>query len=144
VVAEREWTRMEGERELAEARASVQNENPTWEELNAERKHPPEGKNGAELISRIKRLMPDDWGRALAREEWGSELDIAPNVRYRSIVLTQVRQELERSGAAIALARTLRECPFGFRTLTLAPDVVGTVLNDTQHTRQIYDLLKRP
>jgi hypothetical protein len=141
---DREWTRRDGERHLSDARAQVEQNDPnwTWEKLNAARPKPPEGKNSAALIPQIKKLTAAEWGKELATEEWKTKLDVPPNVRYAPPVVDQVRRELAASTEAVALARTLKDHPFGNREIVLAPNVLDTPLRDTQDTRAVVDLLR--
>lgn len=143
-LVEREWTRRSGERELAEVQAAVEASDPdwTWERLNAKRKRPPEGKNGAELIPRIKKLTHADWGKELAKDEWQPRLEVPPNVRYSPAVLAEVRHDLLASAEAVKLARTLKDYPEGNRQIELLPNTYDTRLEDTANTRHVADLLR--
>jgi hypothetical protein len=144
VVVDRELTKVTGNRRLATARAHAEADDPdwTWERLNAARPKPPEGKNGADLIPRIKKLTPDAWGKEFATPEWQADLEVPSNVRYAPRVLDRVRAELNGAAEAVTLARALQECPFGYRTLELKPNVFDTLLPDTQHTRSVFNLLR--
>lgn len=141
---EREWTRRDGERALATAHARVEQSDPnwTWEKLNAARPRPPAGKNGADLIPRVKKHLPGDWTKEFGKDEWKPLLDPAPNVRFSPRVIEHVRDELGRVPEAVALARGLRDCPFGYREITLLPNVLDTPLRDTQDTRAVVNLLR--
>ena len=143
-LVKRELTRAEGKRDLAAAIADVDRDDPDWrwEQLNAARKKPSEGKNGAELIPQIKKLSHPDWGKWQAKDEWKSRVEVQPNVRYSPAVITQVRRELSDSAEAVTLARTLRDYPFGHREIVLRPSVIDTLLEDTQQTRHVADLLR--
>ena len=140
----REWTRRQGERELAETVADVERHEPNWrwEALNAARNRPPAGKNSADLIPRIKKLTHADWGKELVKDEWRERLELPPNVRHSAAILSQVRSELAASADAVKLARTLKDYPYGHRDIHLTPDVLNTLLEDTQHTRHAADLLR--
>jgi hypothetical protein len=143
-LGQREVVRAEGNRELTAAIADVDRDDPdwTWERLNAARKRPPEGKNGAELIPQIKKLSHADWGRELAKPEWKTYLEVPPNERFSARVLAVVRRDADASAEAVKLARTLKDRPFGHREIALTPDVLNTPLNDTQHTRHVADVLR--
>lgn len=143
-LASREWTRRQGERELAAVRTQIEQTDPdwTWERLNANRARPPAGQNSADLIPRIKKLSHEDWGKELAKEEWKPRLEVPPNVRYSPSVLAQVRRELASSAEAVKLARTLKDYPRGNRDIHLAPNVLDTLLQDTQDTRHAGDVLR--
>jgi hypothetical protein len=142
--ANREWTRRQGERELAETQAAVERSDPdwSWERLNAKRVRPPAGQNSADLIPQIKRLSDAEWGKELAKEEWKPRLEVPPNVRYSPAVIAQVRRDLAASAQAVKLARTLKDHPRGSREIVLDPDVWNTRLEDTANTRVGADLLR--
>ena len=139
-----ERVRSEGEHELTEVRAEVVATDPdwTWEKLNAARKEPPVGKNGAELVPQIKALIAPEWGQAFTQVEFSSRLDPVPNVRFPPDILIQARRELKASADAVRLARQLKDRPTGYREIELAPVFTGTMLVDTQNTRLVADLLR--
>jgi hypothetical protein len=58
LVAEREWSRRSGERELAETVALIEADDPDWQwgSLNAARKFPPDDQNAALIIPKIKAM----------------------------------------------------------------------------------------
>jgi len=144
VLVAHERVRLEGEHELTEARGEASGTDPdwTWEKLNAARKVPPAGTNGAELVPQIKALTAPEWGHALTKEEFASRLDPLPNVRFAPDVVAQARRDLEGSVEAVRLARRLKDRPTGYREIELAPNVAGTLLADTQNTRHAADVLR--
>lgn len=133
-----------GEKEVAEAVEVADRTDPDWrwEPLNAKRPRPPEGKNGADLIPRIRPLVPKGWGHKLNSSEWEAIRDVPTNARYPGEVIDEAKRECEAAKDAIALARTMKDCPLGLRVLKLAPNVIGTLLPDTQDTRLVVSLLK--
>ncbi len=142
-LVEREWIRREGNRELAAATANADRDPDwRWDRLNATRRKPPEGKNGAALIPQIKKLSHAEWGKWQAKDEWKSRLEVPPNVRYSPRVIAELRRDVAASMEAVALARTLKDYPFGHREIVLLPDVMNTLLEDTQNTRHAVDLLR--
>jgi hypothetical protein len=144
VFAEREIARRDGERELVETQERVAASDPdwSWEKYSAARRKPPAGKNGADLIPKIKKLTRPEWGKEFTKEEWKPLLEIEPNVRYSPLVVEQVRRELTDSADAVQLARSLKDRPFGHREIVLTPNVLDTLLPDTQDTRAAADLLQ--
>ena len=128
-VVSRQWIRWQSERELAATRAELD-------------QRPPVGQNSAELIPKIKKLAHADWGKELAKREWQPLLELPLNVRYSPAVLAEVRRDLTASAAAVNLARTLKDYPRGNRAIVLKPDVLSTLLQDTQDTRMVADLLR--
>lgn len=144
VVANREWTKSRGERELADVRARLDSTDTewSWDKHAAARQRPPAGKNGADLIPQVKKLVRPEWGKELAKDEWKPLLEVEPNVRYSPRVTEQARRELADSADAVRLARTLKGYPFGHREIVLKPNVLDTLLEDTQNTRVVVDLLR--
>lgn len=144
MAANREWVRRQNEREFAEAQDAVDQSDPdwTWERLSAKRAQPPAGQNSADLIPRIKKLSHEDWGKELAKEEWKPRLEVPPNVRYPPAVTEQACRDLAASAEAVNLARTLKDLPHGRRDIHLKPNVLDTLLQDTQDTRHAGDVLR--
>src|SRR5690242_16686436 len=72
LVGEREWLRAEGEKQYAAAVAETERTDPDWrwDALSAKRPKPPAGKNGAELISRIRELIPKGWEQTFHGKPW--------------------------------------------------------------------------
>ena len=140
----RQLTKRVSDRELTAAVEQANADDPDWEwdRLSAARKRPPAGKNGAELIPRVQKLAHPDLGKWQAKDELKSRLEIPANVRYSPVVLAEVRRELAASADALALARTLKDCPSGYREIILTPNVLDTLLQDTADTRVVVDLLR--
>lgn len=144
LLASREWTKREGERELAAAIAEAERDDPdwTWEKLNAARPRPAPGRNGAELIPQIKKLTHADFGKELAKGEWAPRLEVPANIQYSPLVIAEARRDLATSAEAVKLARTLKDYPTGHREYVLTPNVLDTLLPDVQHTRDVVNLLR--
>jgi hypothetical protein len=145
VPAGRAWKRQRAEREYAQAVADLERTEPNWdwERLNAARKRPPAGQNAAELIPQIKKRVHADWGKELREAKWQPLLEVPPNVRYSPAVLAEVRRDLTASTEAVGLSRSLKDFPQpGHREIHLKPDVLSTLLEDTQHTRLVAELLR--
>ena len=143
LVGEREWVRSEGERELAAALAATDAADPDWrwEAIAKNRQFPPPGQNSADLIPRIKALLPPDWFDF----ENPKKLDLPeqlPNQRLPKDTLAEAREHLGLAREAVELARTLKNMPNGNRVINLAPDVFSTILKDTQDTRAVILLLQ--
>ena len=116
LVGQREWQRSAGEREFAETVALTEQTDPDWrwDALDAKRERPPEGKNGAELIPRIKQLTPKEWGHKLNGREMETLVDIPANCRYPKEVLEEVNREEANARAAIELARSMKDYDTGY------------------------------
>ncbi|MDB5312292.1 MAG: hypothetical protein JWO38_6494 [Gemmataceae bacterium] len=144
LIVQRESRRAAGDHDYAAAVAETEETDPDWrwDELAANRHRPPPGKNGADLIPRIKGLIPTGWGQKLNDEKWEPLATVPTNARFPEEVLAEARRECEAAAPAIELARSLRDYPEGHRDLHLAPLVVNTPLADTQSTRLVAVLLK--
>lgn len=145
LVAQREWRRTTGTRELNAAISEADASDPdwSWERLSATRPRPPAGRNGAEVISQVRVLVPQEWTRFNDPERWEPDApNVLPNVRYSARVIAEARRNLTRAAAAVDTARTLKDCPTGHRDLQLAPDVLSTLLPDLPHTRTAAALLR--
>lgn len=146
LVSARQAARAAGNRELAAALAETDAADPdwTWERLNAARPRPPVGKNGADVIHRFHAALPKDWrDGAIRPEKWEPEVPpLAPNVRLPASALKSGEAVLARVPEALALARSLRDTPTGFREYHLKPAVFATLLPDVQPTRTAALLLK--
>ncbi len=143
-LVEREWDRVQGERELTRELAHAEKTDPdwTWERLNAARKRPPAGKNAAEVIPQIRAQQHPDWGKKIYSKEWEPRVQqVPPNVRYEPMVLAELRRDLDASAGAVKLSRTLKDYPFGYRDIVLSPNVFDTLLEETQWARKATDLL---
>jgi hypothetical protein len=142
---ERQWLMRQGNRELVPVIANLERTDPNWrwEALNANRKRAPEGKNAAELIPRICNVLPLEWGKKLLDKNRTEAQTIpVPNYRYPAPVLAEARREIARSSSAVELARTLRDLSWGHRDVTLAWNVRGTTVEETQKTRLVAQLLR--
>lgn len=132
-----------GEEESAAAVAEADATDPDWrwDALNAKRPRPPEGRNGADLVPQVKAKLPKEWGKKL-NGDWESTRELPVNARYPDEVIAEAKRECEAAKDAIATAREMQNRPFGLRVLTLTPNVITTLLPDTQDTRQVIALLK--
>ena len=144
-VSQRQYRLSVGNRELTAAVQEAAATDPDWDwnRLNAARHRPADGKNGADMIPKVRDLLPAEWVRDVNAEPWEPNVPLtAPNIRYSSQAVADARRKLARAGAAIALARTLKDCPTGRRDLPLTPDVLSTPMRDTPHTRTVARLLR--
>lgn len=141
---ERTWRFQGNESSLARAVAETEKLDPDWrwEALNAKRLRPPEARNGASLVPIIKKTVPKNWGQKLHSPDWLALQDVPVNARYPAEVIAEARRECAAAKGAIDIARTLKDRPFGYRTIQLAPDVVGTLLEETNSTRTVLYILR--
>jgi hypothetical protein len=143
-LVQRELARSQGVKDLEAAHQQAAADDPDWrwDDLNAKRPRPPEGRNGADLIPRIFAKTPKGWDKALIEPEKKPQIEVPANERYSDELLAELRKATPQIQEAVELARTMRNCPFGRRDLVLAPDVITTRLEDTQNTRSAVYILK--
>ena len=141
------WTaRQSGQRAYAEAVAEADAADPhwRWDDLNARRTFPPPEQNGADLVTKINSLIPNDWGKPADPDEemWSplGDREVA-NERPTAAELDFARTELGRAKEAVTVARTLADVPAGNRTIKLSPVVYSTPLDSTQHARSAAHIL---
>ena len=137
----REWTKRQGERALAEARGETERDDPdwTWERLNAARPRPPADKNAADTIRRVRELQ-----RATRSGPEQKAPDVAwaaPNVRVPDDAISSAERYLAWSNDALTVARSLKDRPTGFREVQLSPDVLMHAGSTGTDTRAVADLL---
>lgn len=131
-VVDREVERSAGHRELAQAVAAADLSDPEWrwEALNKARKKPPEGKNSADVIDRVRAASPPRW---FSPEVPDSN---PPNRRDTVEALAEIRRQLALAPEAVRLARSLKDYPTGYREAIPDPDnYFSTYGGATQNTR---------
>lgn len=145
LVGQREWRRQTGERDFAAAIAETEQTDPDWrwERLSAARRQPAPGRNGAEVIRRVKENVPGGWSFTLKSPGWQQYTQpVAPNVRVSDPVIAEARRELTAVIAAVEQARSLKRYPEGHNPIDLTPDVLSTKLGHIDDTRLASDLLR--
>jgi hypothetical protein len=142
VFGSREWERRGGVREFEQAVAETDALDPgwRWDDVQAARPRRPEGKNAADLIPRIKAALAKEWDRHIPDLDRAAA-ELPPNVRLPDRVRRDAVAALAASPEAVRLARGLKDLPDGGRTITLAANPFDTLLPDTQHTREVSQLL---
>ncbi len=138
----REWTKRQGERALAVARAEAERDDPdwTWERLNAARPRPPADKNSADTIRRVRDLQ-----RATRTGPEQKAPDVtwrAPNVRVPNDAISSAELYLAWSNDALTVARSLKDRPTGFREVQLSPDVLMQAGSTGADTHAVAELLR--
>ena len=132
LVVDREVERSAGNRELAQAVAAADLSDPDWrwDDLNKARKKPPEGKNSADVIDRVRAASPPRW--------FSPEVPDAdtPNRKDTGEAIASIRKQLAASPEAVRLARSLKEYPSGYREAVLDPsNYFSTYAEATQNAR---------
>ena len=134
LAVDREVERSNGHRELASAIAEADLSDPDWrwEDLNKARKKPPEGKNSADVIDRVRAASPKTW---FSPEVSDSN---PPNRKDTGEALAEIRRQLALAPEAVRLARTLCDYPWGFREAVLDPNnYFSTYAEATQNARWV-------
>ena len=132
MLGDRQLNRAAGNRELAEVVAEADLSDPDWrwDDLNKARKKPPEGKNSAEVIDRVRAASPKAW---FSPEVPDSD---PPNRKDTDEAIASIRKQLAASTEAVRLARTLRDYPSGYREAVLHPsNYFSSYAEATQNTR---------
>ncbi|MFO0879020.1 MAG: hypothetical protein U0840_16880 [Gemmataceae bacterium] len=128
-------------RTLQERVDALDASDPNWRlhALVESRPHPPAGKNSAELVVRVARMIPK--GRpAPAVDE--ALADVEPPELLRPEKLKILDDELTVLAGAVAEARRLADMPEGRHELDLGPNPLMTLLQDQQDTRMSAQILR--
>jgi hypothetical protein len=116
--------------EVAEAVAAADQLDPGWrfEDLAAERRLPPDERNSALQVLKVKSLLPHDWTGpppdAGEVEQPAPELTRLLDAREE----LRLREALKRAGPALDEARKLADMPDGRYPVAWAADIESTVL----------------
>lgn len=117
VLGPREWTRRQGEKELAVAVAAASADDPDWrwEARRAKRDASPLKPNSADLLPRVRALLPPGWADSWEAHEkrWPVFEWPPPNTRFSAEERDAARSLLDRAPAALELARTFNDHPDG-------------------------------
>jgi hypothetical protein len=112
-----ELNRRRGEGEYADAVAATELTDPgwRWEALAKVRTVTPSASNSAELILRIKALIPPNWGDS--EEDKEGDANLPPRNRaWSDETIGAARKGLRDLGRAVELARGLKDLPHGDRS----------------------------
>jgi hypothetical protein len=126
---------------LDSALAGLDETDPRWrlDDLERDRPEPPEGKNSARVVLAAVKLLPRGWPDPKFDEklEGVPPPELLDDDRRKAL-----DDELKRAGRAVEAARRLAGMPEGRHRLTIAPNPIGTLLQDQQDTRQACTLLR--
>jgi ABC-type transport system involved in multi-copper enzyme maturation permease subunit len=137
---------LSAERRLQKAIAEADRLDPGWrlEDLEAKRGVPPDDQNSALQIQAARKLLPNggwpspDFQQAFFNPRT-TELD--PPVLLPEEDVRLLKAELKRAEKALVVARQLVHLPKGRQPIKWSKDGIGTLLEPTQHVREIAMLL---
>jgi hypothetical protein len=118
IVAEREWERRTGERDLAAAVAERDAADPNWrwDKLPAARPGLPPAQNGTELAKEVLADLPGDWAEGPEQKRVLKEVAaLPPNAAPPEQTLEAVRRLVTKAGPSVAVARKFKDRPTGAR-----------------------------
>jgi hypothetical protein len=144
--------------EVKQAVADLDGSEPGWtfDEIQARRKSIPDEKNGAKRVVAAFKLMPHPWPAwrdaveakklGLAEEDRDALNDSPwqndPRLLPEGMQLEVLRSELKRAEAALKAAQALEQCPDGRYDINYKLDMLNTLIQDTQDTRELTNLLE--
>jgi hypothetical protein len=142
---------------LQDALAEADRLDPGWQLFDLENKRAtiPDDQNSAIPLLLAYRLVPPKW------PFWYSDKDpenptrdpneiadlrnsfekLDPPAQLDDRQLKELRRELKRAAVALTEARKVVDMPRGRYAITYAPDLISTLLDHTQHTRELTNLL---
>jgi hypothetical protein len=144
-VGERQWFMQKGKQELAEVMTQLDRLDPHWRWDAVTRRRilpPPEAKNSALLIPKIKALTAPDWGHKLNSLANGRD-DLAGNIQQPETLAAQMRRDLAASNEAVRLARSLKEMPKGHCDVTCSTDMHRTAFTESMNVNHAAEMLSR-
>jgi hypothetical protein len=146
------------DRELGEAIAEADRDDPDWHLMDIEAARPvlPDAENSSAQIARAKRAKPAKWliwyfspGTAGADvvlddpEGFSRSLEeVPPQVRLDAEQERVLRSEMKRGAAAVAEARKIADLPRGRNPITWKPDYVSSLLPWSQESRDTVGFLR--
>jgi hypothetical protein len=135
------------EREVAEAVAETDRRDPGWrfEDLERQRRTPPDHQNAALQVIAVKALMPRSWPTPAADgtvplDDLGADLE--PQLQFNDEQLRELRAELERVKPALKKADRLADLPEGRYTIAWKLVAIDTLMKDLQNSRPVANLLR--
>jgi ABC-type transport system involved in multi-copper enzyme maturation permease subunit len=129
------------ERELQMAIADADRLDPGWrlEELEAKREIIPDGQNSGLLTQEVKRRLRADWEN---QETYLLVENLPPEKQLNQQQIAALMQDLKVAEPALVLARRLAGMPKGRYDLKWTKDGFYTLLEDTQNSRTVTNLLR--
>jgi hypothetical protein len=134
------------DREVAAAVADVDRRDPGWrfEDLERQRRVPPDDQNAALQVIAVKRAMRGTWP---ARAPDGSAMlddlaNLEPQQQFNEEQLRELREELGRVKAALAKADRLADLPEGRYTIAWKLMAIDTNMDDLQQSREVAGMLR--
>lgn len=144
------------DRRLADAIAAADRDDPFWrlDDLMAHREPLPDEENAALVVAEALQRLPENWPgspRPLpgqptpipteVREAYDRLREAAENVRLDDATADTLRDELETYAEAVQIARTIADYDQGQHALEIAPNIIDTLLPESQAARTAAQLL---
>jgi len=138
-------TRRDGNERLVSVVAHLDETDPRWrlDDIEADRKSLNDDQNSALLVPRFKAALAQKEfmlvRSALTRE--GVFVGIPPNLVLDDEGVAAIDAAMQGYDAALAIARSFKDYPYGRTRFTITPDVIGILLPHLQWTQQVCCLL---
>ncbi len=125
---------------LEEAITELDSSDPGWRlaDIEAAREQIPEEENSARVVVTAAKLLPRNWPTPEFHEQFNH---LSPEEQLAPDELARLTQELERVGPALNEARKLVNMPRGRHRITYKRNVLNTLLEDQQRSRNVVQLL---
>lgn len=142
--AARTHFRSTGQRDVAKELARLDAADPGWrfDDLMAarEKAKPPEAKNSAVVVRRVRELTPPEWKDWVAKAPTFGDEPLPLN-RHQAIAEHMRGSLIELSRPARDLGLTLRDYPHGFHVVDIDGPLIAS-LEETQGAREVGALMK--
>jgi hypothetical protein len=127
--------------DLQAAQDKLDHDDPGWriEGIMAARAEIPNADNSARCVVAAHKLLPKNWPPLPLDEALRS---VVRNEQLTAEQFERLNKELDAVGPAVEEARKLKNLPRGRHRLTIAPNVIATLLPDQQDARTITTLLR--
>ncbi len=134
------WRHHAVTKKLEEVVAEIDRAEPGWRlsEIEAAREQIPEEENSARIVVASAKLLPRNWPTPEFHERFAH---LPPEEQLAPEDMARLKQELESVRPALEEARKLANMPRGRHRIVYERNVMSTLLNDQQHSREVVELL---
>jgi hypothetical protein len=134
------WHHHEITKKLQETLAEMDRTEPGWqlEDIEAARMHVPEEENSARVVVAAAELLPRNWPPPEFHDRFAH---LPPEEQLAPEDFARLKQELEQVRPALDEARKLATMPRGRHRIAYKRNVLNTMLEDQQRSRQVVHLL---